>query len=137
MQTLACTGQSEPRGRNRWFRIAEAVLTIHTSGAAEDTQLCLHVYSQRRGQIAPVVLVLTVADAAPLAQAVQDAVQHLRPVPPADRSCCPRCQTTEALASGACNVEGPLVMQDTPSLTCGTGWHDIYTYQGAVVQEDA
>ena len=75
MRTIACTGQSEARGRNRWFRIAEAVLTTHTSGAAEDTRLCLHVYSRRRGQIAPVVLVLTAADAAALAQAVQDAVQ--------------------------------------------------------------
>jgi hypothetical protein len=135
MHTIACTGQSEARGRNRWFRIAEAVLTTHTYGAAEDTRLCLHVYSRRRGQIAPVVLVLTVADAAALAQVVLDAVQQVRPVSPDAPPCCPRCQATAPLAYGACSVEGPLVVQDAVCHTCGTGWHDVYTYSGSVVQD--
>ena len=112
MQTIAYTGQSEARGRNRWFRIAKAVLTTHAHETAEDTRLCLHVYSQRRGQIAPVVLVLTVADAAALAQAVLDAVQQVRPVPLAAPPYCPRWQATATLAYGARSGEGRCVMQD-------------------------
>lgn len=135
MHTIACTGQSEARGRNRWFRITEAVLTIHAHEAAEDTRLCLHVYSRRRGQIAPVVLMLTAADAAALAQAVLDAVRQVRPVPLAVPPYCPRCQVTEPLNYGACSVEGPLVVQDAACLTCGTGWHDVYLYSGSVVRD--
>jgi hypothetical protein len=113
------------------------MLITHIHGAAEDIRLCLHVYSRCRGQMAPVVLVLTAVDAAALVQAVQEAVQQLRPVLSAAPPCCPRCQATEALAYGACSVEGPLVVQDAACLTCGTGWHDIYTYSGSVVQKDA
>jgi hypothetical protein len=135
MCTIACTGQSEGRGRNRWFRIAEAVLTTHAHEATEDTRLCLHVYSRRRGQIAPVVLVLTISDAAALAQAVLDAVQQVHPILPAAPPCCPRCQATAPLAYGACSVEGLCVVQDAACLTCGTGWHDVYLYRGSVVQD--
>jgi hypothetical protein len=78
MCTIACTGQSEARGRNRWFRIAEAVLTIHTDEAAAETRLCLHVYSRHRGQIAPVVLVLTAADATGLACSMRGVRSVLR-----------------------------------------------------------
>jgi hypothetical protein len=39
-------------------------------------------------------------------------MQHLRPVLPAAPPCCPRYQATEAIASGARSVKGPLVVQD-------------------------
>ena len=35
MVTISCTGQSEARGRNRWFRLAEAELTLFHHGHAE------------------------------------------------------------------------------------------------------
>jgi hypothetical protein len=104
------SGRPHPSSSNE---SAEAVLTIHTDESAEDTRLCLHAYSRRRGQIAPVVQVLTAADAAALAQAVLDAA---------------------LLAYGACSVEDPLVVQDAVCHTCGAGWHDVYPYNGSVVQ---
>jgi hypothetical protein len=89
----------------------------------------------RRGQIAPVVLVLTAADAAALAQAVQDAVQQWCPIPPADHPCCPGCLATAALAYGALTVESTLVVQDAACLTCVTSWRDSYIDSGSVVQD--
>ena len=61
MPTIACTGQSEARGRNRWFRLAEAELTTHTHGHTAEARLCLDLYSRRRGRSAPVILRLTAA----------------------------------------------------------------------------
>jgi hypothetical protein len=135
MQSIPCTGQSEARGRNRWFWIAEAVLTTHTYEAVEEARLWLNGSSRRRGHMALVILVLTAADAATLAQALQDVVQQVCPVPLADRPCCPRCQVSAPLAYGAFSVEGTLVVQDAACLTCGTGWHDVYAYRGVVVHD--
>lgn len=135
MPIIPCTGQSEARGRNRWFRIAEAVLTAHAHEAAEEARFWLHVYSRRRGHMAPVVLALTPADATALAQALQDALQQWCPVTQADHLSCPHCHTAESLAYGALSVEDTLVIQDAVCLTCGTSWHDIYTYHGLVVHD--
>jgi hypothetical protein len=132
---MACTDQSEARGRHHWFRIAETVLIPPTYGAAADTQLFLHLSFRRRWQIALVVLVLTAADAAALAPAVQDAVQQLCPVPPADRPFCPRCLATEALASGVLTVESMLVVQDAACLTCRADWYNMSMYSGSGVQD--
>ena len=56
MVTIPCTGQSEARGRNRWFRLAEAELTLFHHGHADEARLCLDLYSRRRGRSAPVIL---------------------------------------------------------------------------------
>ena len=77
MVTIPCTGQSEARGRNRWFRLAEAELTLFHHGHAEEARLCVDLFSHRRGRSAPVILLLTAADATALAQALQGAVQQL------------------------------------------------------------
>lgn len=118
---MAGTDQSAARGRHHGFRIAATVLITPTYGAAADTQRFRHRSCRRRWQITRVVLVLTAADAAALAQAVQDAVQQLCPVPPADRPCDPRCLATEALASGVFTVESRLVVQDAACLTWRAG----------------
>ena len=80
MVTIPCTGQSEARGRNRWFRLAEAELTLFHHGHADEARLCLDLFSRRRGRSAPVILLLTAADATALAQALQGAVQQLAAV---------------------------------------------------------
>ena len=80
MVTIPCTGQSEARGRNRWFRLAEAELTLFPHGHAAKARLCLDLFSCRRGRSAPVILLLTAADATALAQALQGAVQQLTAV---------------------------------------------------------
>jgi hypothetical protein len=89
MPIIACTGQSEARGRNRWCRLAEAELTLFTHGRAEEARLCLDLFSHRRGRSAPVILVLTVADATALAQALQEAVRQLAAVLRFASPCCP------------------------------------------------
>ena len=80
MITIPCTGQSEARGRNRWFRLAEVEITLFHHGHADEARLCLDLFSCRRGRSAPVILLLTVADATALAQALQGAVQQLATV---------------------------------------------------------
>lgn len=77
MVTMPCTGQSEARGRNRWFRLAEAEITLFHHGHAEEARLCVDLFSHRRGRSAPVILLLTAADATALAQALQDAGRQL------------------------------------------------------------
>jgi hypothetical protein len=77
MITMPCTGQSEARGRNRWFRLAEAERTLFHHGHAAEARLCLDLCSHRRGRSAPVILMLTAADATVLAQALQGALQQL------------------------------------------------------------
>ena len=77
MVTISCTGQSEARGRNRWCRLAEAEITLFHHGHADEARLCLDLFSCRRGRSAPVILLLTAADATALAQALQGAVQQL------------------------------------------------------------
>ena len=80
MVTILCTGQSEARGRNRWFRLAEAERTLFHHGHADEARRCLDLYSHRRGRSAPVILLLTAADATALTQALQGAVQQLAAV---------------------------------------------------------
>ena len=80
MVTMPCTGQSEARGRNQWFRLAEAELTLFHHGHADEARLCLDLSAHQRGRSAPVILVLTAADATALAQALQGAVQQLTAV---------------------------------------------------------
>jgi hypothetical protein len=53
MQIIPCTGQSEARGRNRWFRLALAELTTHNHGRAEEVRLCHDLYTRRRGRLFP------------------------------------------------------------------------------------
>ena len=36
MVTMPCTGQSEARGRNRWFHLAEAERTLFHHGHADE-----------------------------------------------------------------------------------------------------
>ena len=80
MVTMPCTGQSEARGRNRWFRLAEAERTLFHHGHADEARRCLDLCSRRRGRSAPVILVLTAADATALTQALQAAAQQLAAV---------------------------------------------------------
>ena len=80
MVTMSCTSQSEARGRNRWFHLAEAELTLFHHGHADEARLCLDLFSCRRGRSAPVILMLTAADATALAQALQGAAQQLAAV---------------------------------------------------------
>jgi len=98
MVAIPCTGQSKARGRNRWFHLAPAELTLCTHGPAAEARLCLDLYSRRRGQSAPVTLVLTAADATALAQALQAAVAPLPPALPVSQPCCPQCQAPQHLA---------------------------------------
>ena len=85
MVAIPCTGQSKARGRNRWFHLAPAELTLCTHGPAAEARLCLDLYSRRRGQSAPVILVLTAADAT-------------APALPVSQPCCPQCQAPQHLA---------------------------------------
>jgi hypothetical protein len=80
MVTIPGTGQSEARGRHQWCRLAEAALTLLHHGHADEARLCLDLSAHRRGRSAPVILVLTAADATALAQALQGAVQQLTAV---------------------------------------------------------
>ena len=80
MVTMPCTGQSEARGRNRWCRLAEVERTLFHHGHADEARLCLDLFSHRRGRSAPVILLLTAADATALAQALQGAAQQLAAV---------------------------------------------------------
>ena|SRR5438105_1722474 len=89
MPTIACTGQSEARGRTRWFRLATAELSTHTPG---------HTAEARRGRRAPGLLRLTIADATALTQALQEEVALLTPVLSASHPCCPQCQEPLHLA---------------------------------------
>ncbi len=79
MPIIPCMGQSEARGCNRWFHLAAAELTLFTHGHAEEVRFCLDLYSRRRGRSAPVILVLTAAEATALAQGIQEAVKPLAP----------------------------------------------------------
>jgi len=135
MPTIACTGQSEARGRNRWFRLAEAELTTHTHGHTAEARLCLDLYSRRRGRSAPVILVLTAIDATALAQGIQEAVELLAPALPVSHPCCPQCQEPQHLAYATPWSEGTLVVQDATCHTCGAGWHDVSTSSGSVLHD--
>jgi hypothetical protein len=135
MQTIACTGQSEARGRHRWFRLATAELTTHNHGHADEVRLCLDLYSRRRGRSAPVILRLTAADATALAQALQAEVAPLTPALAVSHPCCPQCQGPQHLAYTAPWVEGTLVVQDATCHICGACWHDVYTYSGSVLHD--
>ena len=132
MPIIPCMGQSEARGCNRWFHLAAAELTLFTHGHAEEVRFCLDLYSRRRGRSAPVILVLTAADATALAQGIQEAVKSLAPTMPVSHPCCPQCQETQHLAYATPWIEGTLVVQDATCPTCGACWHDVYTYSGSV-----
>ena len=132
MQTIPCTGQSEARGRHRWFRLAAAELTTHNHGHTDEVRLCLDLYSRRRGRSAPVILRLTAADATALAQALQEEVAPLAPALAVSHPCCPQCQEPQHLADATPWIEGSLVVQDATCHTCGARWHDVYTYSGSV-----
>ena len=98
MPTIACTGQSEARGRTRWFRLATAELSTHTPGHTAAARRGLALYARRRGRRAPVLLRLTIADATALTQALQEEVALLTPVLSASHPCCPQCQEPLHLA---------------------------------------
>jgi hypothetical protein len=135
MPTMACMGQSEARGRHRWFRLAEAELTLCTHDSAEEARLCLDLFSRRRGRSTPVILVLTAADATALAQALQEAVEPLAPAPPVSHPCCPQCQETQHLAYATPWIEGTLVVQNATCHTCRAGWHAVSTSSGSVLHD--
>jgi hypothetical protein len=111
MPIIACTGQSEARGRNRWFRLAEAELTLFTHGHAEEARLCLDLFSHRRGRSAPGILVLTVADATALAHALQEAVRQLAAVRRCASPCCPPWHAPQPLAAAPPGSDGTRVME--------------------------
>ncbi|MGE3540237.1 MAG: DUF6295 family protein [Candidatus Tectimicrobiota bacterium] len=133
MLSIPCTGQSEARGRNRWFRLAMVELTPSNHRGAEDTRLCLDFYSRRRGRSAPVILRLTPADAVALAQAIQEAVPPPRTLPAAG-SGCPQCQEPLHLAYATPAIEEAMVVQEAICHTCGACWHDVYAYCASVLQ---
>jgi len=135
MPTIACAGQSEARGRTRWFRLAEAELTTANHGRAEEARCRLDLSSRRRGRRAPVILRLTAADATALARALQAAVELLAPALSVPHPCCPQCQEPQHLAYATPWIEGTRVVQDVTCRSCGASWHDVSTSRGSVLHD--
>ena len=80
MVTISCTGQSEARGRTGGSaspRRNSPSSTMATPRRRGSVSTCI---SHRRGRSAPVILLLTAADATALAQAIQATMQQLAAV---------------------------------------------------------
>ncbi|MBM3225573.1 MAG: hypothetical protein FJZ47_17490 [Candidatus Tectomicrobia bacterium] len=133
MPTITCMGRSEAHGRNRWFRLAEMVLTLYHQSHTDEARLGLDCYSRRRGRSAPVILSLTLTDALALTQALQEAMQPLGVAPPPAIPGCPQCQEAQHLAYTTPTIEGTLVVQEALCHTCGACWHDVYAYSNSVL----